>query len=104
MAAAAFLCGAGSPCRVVWLHNRFYSSSAWGCVAAGVANALELSARFVRAAVCRLVFDSARADNGHGFDATSDDRGPTGAADRVWPRDRFSLRIKHAGCDGWRRA
>ena len=63
---------------------------------------MELSTGVVRAAVRGLVFDSAGANDRHGLDATGHYRGPASAADGVWPRDRFSLRLKHIGRDGWR--
>jgi hypothetical protein len=101
LAASAFLCCAGAPRRIVWLHNRFWSSGAGRIIATRMANALELSARASRIAVHCLFPDSTCADNGDGVDASSSDRGPNVAANEFWTRNRFFVWLEHVRRGGW---
>ena len=72
MAAAAFLCSAGTARGIFWLHDCFWPSRAGRLDAAGLANAVELSADAAGAPVRGLVPDFARANNGHGSDTARD--------------------------------
>ena len=72
MAPPAFLVCAGALRRILWLHDCLWPSRRWRFDAAGVANAVELSAGAAGAAVCDFLSDFARADDSHGFDTAGD--------------------------------
>src|SRR5262249_52523604 len=71
-AAPAFLRCTGAPRRIVWLHNRLWTSGAWRLDAATMADPLELSADAAGAAVRGFLPDFAAANDGHGFDTAGD--------------------------------
>ena len=68
MATDSFLRSARTSRGTIWLHNCFCSSGAGRVVATDLANAVELSTCAVGTAVRCVIFDSAGADNSHGFD------------------------------------
>src|ERR1051325_3897473 len=102
MATAIFLCVAGAPRRILWMHDCFWSSGARRCDAAVLANAVEPSAHAPRVAVCGFVSDLAPANHSDGVDTACHHRGPAAARDGIWPRDRIFLRREHPGSDDWR--
>src|SRR6266496_3628668 len=73
LATTAFLCCARGACRILWLHNCFWSAGAWRIDAPCVADAVELSADAPRTAIHCVFPNPARADNSDGFDAASTD-------------------------------
>src|SRR5882724_10117284 len=106
MAAASFVRGVGGVRRVLWLHDCFWPSSAWRLDATRVANTVESSAGSPRTAIRRVFPDPTRADNSDGFYPAGDNRGSSIAANELWTRDRFFVRLEHVRrrcrCTAWR--